>query len=138
MFGGADVVVNNAGIMNVGPFVLDEVLLVRMFNPRDEARSRLRSLAFMSPRDIGLFLRSARTDALIAQTRELSGNASAFEAAYAGGDPWASGDPRYFYQRRKYEILLRLLPDTAGTRACWIWAVVSVISPAAWPHGQMR
>jgi SAM-dependent methyltransferase len=83
-----------------------------MFNPRDEARSRLRSLAFMSPRDIGLFLRSARTDALIAQTRELSGNASAFEAAYAGGDPWASGDPRYFYQRRKYEILLRLLPDT--------------------------
>lgn len=65
----------------------------------------------MSPRDIGLFLRSARTDALIARTRELSGNASAFDAAYAGGDPWASGDARYLYQRRKYEILLRLLPE---------------------------
>ncbi len=63
---------------------------------------------FMSPRDIGLFLRSARTDAAIG--RAGTGGPAAFDAAYAAGDPWASGDPRYLYQRRKYEVLAALLP----------------------------
>ncbi|MES0179064.1 class I SAM-dependent methyltransferase [Mesorhizobium sp. M0025] len=82
-----------------------------MFETEARARRRLSELAFMSPRDIGLFLRSARTDAVIMQERQRLGNASAFDAAYARGDPWASGDPRYLYQRRKYDALLRLLPD---------------------------
>jgi SAM-dependent methyltransferase len=73
-------------------------------------RERLRSYAFMSPRDIGLFLRSARTDSAIAKTRVVDGDAAAFDAAYNGGDPWASGDSRYRYQRRKYDVLANLLP----------------------------
>jgi SAM-dependent methyltransferase len=70
-----------------------------------------RRWVFMSPRDIGLFLRSARTDKQIARVRSTSGARAAFEAAYAGnGDPWASADPRYFYQRFKYEGLMAMLP----------------------------
>lgn len=65
----------------------------------------------MAPRDIFLFLRSARTDAAIARARAEGGARAAFEAAYgAGGDPWASEDPRYSYQRWKYEGLIALLP----------------------------
>lgn len=70
----------------------------------------LRALLFMQPRDIGLFLRSARTDAAIAQSRDRVGEQHAFDAAYAAGDPWASGDRRYLYQRRKYDVLTALLP----------------------------
>lgn len=70
---------------------------------------------FMSPRDIGLFLRSARTDGAIARRRATHGARAAFEAAYdESGDPWASADPRYFYQRWKYEGLMASLP--AGRR----------------------
>ena len=66
---------------------------------------------FMSPRDIGLFLRSARTDAEIARVRATAGARAAFEAAYARScDPWASADPRYFYQRWKYQGLMAALP----------------------------
>ena len=76
-----------------------------------EATLRKRRWLFMSPLDIGLFLRSARTDAEIARVRATQGARAAFEAAYAGGaDPWASADPRYFYQRWKYETLMALLP----------------------------
>jgi SAM-dependent methyltransferase len=70
-----------------------------------------RRWVFMSPRDIGLFLHSARTDATIARMRATGGARAAFEAAYtASADPWASADPRYFYQRWKYEGILALLP----------------------------
>ncbi len=68
------------------------------------------SIRFMSLRDIGLFRRSARTDAAIAHHRTSLGDRAAFEAAYATGDPWASADPAYKYQLRKYETLLALLP----------------------------
>jgi 2-polyprenyl-3-methyl-5-hydroxy-6-metoxy-1,4-benzoquinol methylase len=73
--------------------------------------SSARAMLFMHPRDIGLFLRSARTDAAIADTRGRLGPRAAFDAVYAAGDPWASGDPRYLYQRRKYEVLMGLLPE---------------------------
>ncbi|MGI4978579.1 MAG: class I SAM-dependent methyltransferase [Janthinobacterium lividum] len=66
--------------------------------------------AFMSPRDIALFVRSARTDAAIRRARAAGGDPAAFDAAYATGDPWASADPRYLYQRRKYDVLVGLLP----------------------------
>jgi SAM-dependent methyltransferase len=65
----------------------------------------------MSLRDVGLFLRSARTDVAIGRARKRRGNATAFEEAYARGDPWGAGDTRYRYQRRKYETLLGLLPQ---------------------------
>ena len=75
------------------------------------ARRYARALSFMSPRDIALFLRSARTDAAIGRNRGTIGDPAAFDAAYASGDPWASGDRRYLYQRRKYDILTALLPQ---------------------------
>ena len=69
----------------------------------------------MTPRDIGLFLQSARTDQRIAAKRATDGARAAFEAAYAElEDPWASVDPRYAYQRWKYQTLMAALP--AGRR----------------------
>lgn len=68
--------------------------------------------AFMLPRDIVLFIRSARTDARIRQLLPTLGPAAAVEAVYAENpDPWASASSRYRYQRRKYEVLASLLPE---------------------------
>lgn len=65
----------------------------------------------MLPADIGLFLKSARTDAKIGRIRKDKGSAAAFEAAYRDSDdPWASASPRYRYQGLKYDKLIRLLP----------------------------
>jgi hypothetical protein len=64
----------------------------------------------MTPRDIGLFLMSARTDATIAWLRATDGARAAFEAVYARwNDPWAAASPRYRYQRRKYEQVVSVL-----------------------------
>jgi SAM-dependent methyltransferase len=73
--------------------------------------SRISGMMFMQPNDIGLFLRSARTDAALAELRARLGNRGAFDAIYADADPWASADPRYRYQRRKYDVIVRLLPE---------------------------
>lgn len=72
---------------------------------------------FMRPRDIGLFLHSARTDAKLVRLRAEVGAAAAFDAVYAGGDPWASADSRYLYQRRKYDRLASVLPVRRVARA---------------------
>ena len=82
-----------------------------MFEVISTVQRRMQAMAFMSPRDIGLFIRSARTDAIITRTRTGAGDQGAFDAAYATGDPWASGDDRYLYQRRKYDVLAGLLPE---------------------------
>ena len=67
---------------------------------------------FMMPRDIGLFLRSAKTDQRIATVRAQDGARAAFEEAYsASDDPWESGNARYSYQRWKYESLIAALPQ---------------------------
>lgn len=87
-------------------------------------RSALAAAHFMSWRDIGLFAKSARTDAAIAR---LSGRA-AFEAAYTDPDPWASANPAYRYQRRKYEVLLSLLPDRPYRAALDIGCGVGLMS----------
>lgn len=72
----------------------------------------------MQARDVGLFLRSARTDARIARLRPTLGAAGAMEAAYAADpDPWASASPRYRYQRHKYAVLASLLPARRFRRA---------------------
>ena len=69
----------------------------------------------MLPRDIALFVRSARTDAAIGRARLAKGARAAFEAVYTDqADPWASGDARYRYQRNKYAGLMSCLP--AGRR----------------------
>jgi len=66
---------------------------------------------FMLPRDVGLFLRSARTDARIARLNGGKGASDTFEAVYReSADPWASASPNYRYQRLKYDRLIALLP----------------------------
>ena len=72
---------------------------------------------FMRPRDVGLFLHSARTDAKLVRLRAKVGAAAAFDAVYAAGDPWASADARYLYQRRKYDRLAGVLPRRRVARA---------------------
>lgn len=72
----------------------------------------------MHPRDVGLFLRSARTDARIERLRPSLGTAGALEALYAAeADPWAAASSRYRYQNRKYEVLMSLLPSKRYQRA---------------------
>lgn len=72
----------------------------------------------MNLRDIGLFLRSARTDARIGRLLPTLGSAAALEAVYAADpDPWAAGSSRYRYQRRKYAVLASLLPPRRFQRA---------------------
>jgi SAM-dependent methyltransferase len=76
----------------------------------NHAKTRLPWLA-MLPRDIGLFLKSARTDARIARLRRTEGCRAAFDAVYReSGDPWASASRSYRYQGLKYEKLVALLP----------------------------
>lgn len=73
---------------------------------------------FMKLRDIGLFLRSARTDARIKKLQPRLGAASALEAVYAADlDPWAAASSRYRYQSRKYEVLGSFLPPGRFRRA---------------------
>ncbi len=92
------------------------------------SRHRLGGWLFIAPRDIGLFLRSARTDAAITRTRLRDGDQAAFEAAYAGGDPWASGESRYRYQRRKYDVIAGLLPDRRFGRALDLGAGLGLLA----------
>jgi SAM-dependent methyltransferase len=81
----------------------------------------LRHTAFRSVRDIGLFLTSARSDArLVVLRQQASASAAAFDRLYADAprnDPWAATLPQYQYQRRKYDALLRLLPQQSYRRA---------------------
>jgi SAM-dependent methyltransferase len=82
----------------------------RLVSRRKPGEHRLPWLAKL-PSDIGLFLRSARTDAKIARTRRQDGTTAAFETAYReSDDPWASASPRYRYQGLKYDRLIALLP----------------------------
>jgi SAM-dependent methyltransferase len=77
---------------------------------RNPASTRIPWLA-MLPRDVGLFVTSARTDAKIARVRRKEGCKAAFEAVYRErDDPWASASPRYRYQGLKYDRLVALLP----------------------------
>ncbi|MGH8255787.1 MAG: class I SAM-dependent methyltransferase [Steroidobacteraceae bacterium] len=77
--------------------------------------------AFMSVRDVGLFLASARSDAQLGMLREeMADSPAAFDRLYTDAphnDPWASGRPQYRYQRRKYDALVRLLPARPYRRA---------------------
>lgn len=82
----------------------------RLMSRRRYGEPRLPWLA-MLPADIGLFLKSARTDAKIARLHRSAGSQAAFEAAYReSDDPWASASPRYRYQGLKYDRLVALLP----------------------------
>src|SRR5579863_1409496 len=66
---------------------------------------------FMSLRDISLWVRSARTDALLSRLRREHGAEHAFDLLYEQlHDPWACTSPHFRYQRLKYDTLLSLIP----------------------------
>ena len=95
---------------------------------------RARPQFFMTPRDIGLFLMSARTDAAIARLRATNGVRAAFEAVYSQwNDPWASASPRYRYQRRKYEQVVDMLSGRHFRRAldlgCGLGLLAQLLAP---------
>jgi SAM-dependent methyltransferase len=97
---------------------------------------RAGGLLFMRPRDIALFLRGARTDANIAKLRATHGDPAAFDAAYANGDPWASANPRYLYQRRKYDVLASLLPARHFARALDLGSGLGLMSRRLAHHAE--
>jgi predicted TPR repeat methyltransferase len=66
---------------------------------------------FMTIRDIGFWIRSARADARLNRLRHERGIATAFDQLYAGlDDPFGAELPQYRYQQRKYDSLLSMLP----------------------------
>ena len=78
---------------------------------------RLRSAAgaapeyLLRPQDLWLFIVGAQTDAWVARLRANVGDREAFETIYReSDDPWGSVSPRYRYQRRKYEVVVSLIP----------------------------
>ena len=77
---------------------------------------------FMKLRDVGLFVRSARTDWAISRMRPGLGQQAIFDAVYRSGDPWASNDARFRYQTRKYDVLDALLGKRRFGRALDIGA----------------
>jgi len=67
---------------------------------------------FMSLRDIGFWIRSARTDATFEKLREQHGSQKAFDLLYEQKrDPFGSTLARYRYQRLKYQRLISFLPN---------------------------
>lgn len=70
------------------------------------------SLFFMSLRDIGFWLRSAKADAALERYKAGRNAAEAFDLLYQDSiDPWGFDLPQYRYQKRKYDTLVTLLPD---------------------------
>lgn len=85
--------------------------LYRRWSPMHAFRRLQRAGYWFDPRDIGLFLRGAATDAWINRMRRTDGHRAAFETIYREkADPWASVTRRYRYQSRKYDVVVSLLP----------------------------
>jgi SAM-dependent methyltransferase len=65
----------------------------------------------MSPRDIGLFVKSARTDGTIGRLHGTLDSQTTFETIYRENeDPWQSASARYRYQGWKYDRIVARLP----------------------------
>jgi 2-polyprenyl-3-methyl-5-hydroxy-6-metoxy-1,4-benzoquinol methylase len=91
---------------------------------------------FMTLRDIGMWVRSARADAALAQHVAGHDVPNAFEKLYlADPDPYGAVDPRYRYQARKYEMLLSFLPARPYRHmlelGCGIGALCRALAPYA-------
>jgi SAM-dependent methyltransferase len=66
---------------------------------------------FMTIRDIGFWIRCARTDSRLRRLRHSLAATTAFDELYATtGDPYGAELPQYRYQQRKYTSLLSMLP----------------------------
>ncbi len=75
---------------------------------------------FMKLADIGLFLRSARSDARLRGLWATSDSKAAFDELYSGApenDPWGSAGPQFLYQRHKYDSIISLVPQRRYRRA---------------------
>ncbi len=69
------------------------------------------SFGFMTLRDIGFWVRSARTDAELMRLRVCHESKAAFDHLYrTRPDPWAAAQSHYSYQRLKYRRILSMLP----------------------------
>ena len=91
---------------------------------------------FMTLRDIGLWVRSARADAAVARHTAMCDVAQAFDALYcASPDPYGAADLRYRYQARKYAMLLSFLParryHDVLDLGCGIGALCRALAPYA-------
>jgi SAM-dependent methyltransferase len=92
---------------------------------------------FMTFRDIGLWIKSARADAAVRQRSAGHGVAQAFEALYrAKADPYGAADPRYRYQARKYAMLLSFLPARPYRRVLELGCGVGAFSRALALHAE--
>ncbi len=90
---------------------------------------------FMTLRDIALWVRSARVDAYVARLRNEHGSARAFDLLYGQmEDPWAAGVARYRYQRRKYDILLSLVPRRRYRRVLDLGCGIGEMTRRLAPH----
>jgi 2-polyprenyl-3-methyl-5-hydroxy-6-metoxy-1,4-benzoquinol methylase len=83
-----------------------------------------------------MLILGGKTDARIAQLRADFGDHVAFETLYSeSDDPWDSVNPRFSYQRRKYDTVMSLLPDRRFGRAldlgCGLGALSSLLSTRA-------
>ena len=75
---------------------------------------------FMKFADIGLFLRSAKSDARLPGLWAGSDPKAVFDDLYTKApenDPWASAGGRFLYQRRKYDVVASLIPRQRYRRA---------------------
>jgi SAM-dependent methyltransferase len=91
---------------------------------------------FMTLRDIGMWVQSARADAAVAQQSAGQDVSHAFEMLYlSNSDPYGAIDPRYRYQARKYEMLLSFLPARHYQHilelGCGVGALCRVLAPFA-------
>src|SRR5258706_13962980 len=101
----------------------------------------LRSRAFATgyfarPQDLWMLILGGKTDARITQLRADFGDHVAFETLYSeSDDPWDSVNPRFSYQRRKYDTVMSLLPDRRFGRAldlgCGLGALSSLLATRA-------
>jgi len=71
-----------------------------------------------SPRDLGFWIRSARSDSVLSRLRDQHGSEKAFDLLYQlRRDPWGVEMCRRGYQSRKYDALMRTLPERRYRRA---------------------
>ena len=89
---------------------------------------------FMSVRDIPFWIQSARADATLARLEHKQGIQSAFNQLYgANADPWGFTNPRYRYQRLKYEKLLSVLPARSYASALDVGCGIGVFAAPSHP-----
>jgi len=92
---------------------------------------------FMTLRDIGMWVRSARADAAVAEHTAAHSVSHAFEMLYvADPDPYGAVDPRYRYQARKYEMLLSFLPARRYGHVLELGCGVGALCRALAPHAE--